>query len=318
MTTPDATDLFTGGAGGWHYGLAAHGLTARGIDFDRWAVATRHAAGHDVDLGDVTLADPADYPCRVLTASPTCRPYTLGGKQEGLGDRKAVGEAIDDLAAGRDTRDVHRARCVNADSLLAAESMRWIRSLRPRIVLMEQVPAVLPLWRQYGRHLAVWGYSVWAGVLNAADFGTPQNRRRALFIASLDSEVTAPQPTHRVHRSMADALGVDPAAVLVTRRDSKERVAKYGSRRNRTAAEIAPSITGECWRWYWQHADGREEPLTPAQAAALQGFPAGHPWQGPKTRIALQIGNAIPPQLADAAYTAAIRAGQQQLSLYAA
>ncbi|MGY1549539.1 DNA cytosine methyltransferase [Streptomyces sp. MN6] len=314
-TTVDVVDLFTGGAGGWHHGLQRPSL---GIDLDRWAVATRHAAGHTVQQADVTLLDPADYPCRILAASPTCRPYTLGGKQEGIHDRAVVAEAIDDLAAGRDTRTQHRARCTNTDSLLAAEPMRWIHALRPRSVLMEQVPAVMPLWKLYAAHLTGWGYSVWTGVLDAADYGTPQNRRRALLAASLDNEVAAPEPTHRRPRSMADALDIDPATVLITRRDSAARIERYGARRNRTAAEPAPSITGECWRWKWQHPDGREEPLTPAQAAVLQGLPAEHPWQGPKTRIALQIGNAIPRQLAAAAYRASLGAGAQQLSLAAA
>jgi DNA (cytosine-5)-methyltransferase 1 len=314
----DVIDLFAGGAGGWHYGLEPHGLATRGLEIDRWAVATRHAAGHQVDLCDVTAVDPADYPCRVLTASPPCRPWSPGGLRQGELDRQLVEEAIDDLAAGRDTRGRLRAACTNEDSLLAAEPMRWARVLRPEVVLMEQVRAVLPLWEQYGRHLAGWGYSVWTGVLNAADQGLPQTRTRAILVASRVSEVTSPESTVRAHRAMADVLpGVRLDTALVTRRDSIARRAKYGSRPNRMGGQPAPTITGECWRWYWRHADGREEPFTPAQAAVLQGFPASHPWQGPKTRVALQIGNAIPKELADAAYTASLGAGQQ-LSLYAA
>ncbi|MGW2048629.1 DNA cytosine methyltransferase [Streptomyces sp. NPDC001858] len=140
-------DLFAGGAGGWHYGLAAHGLTSRGLEFDRWAVASRRAAGHDVLLCDVTTADPLEHAVDGLAASPPCRPFSPGGKREGLGDRDVVAEAIDDLAAGRDSRDRLLARCVNPDSLLAAEPMRWIRALLPRTVVMEQVQAVLPLWQ---------------------------------------------------------------------------------------------------------------------------------------------------------------------------
>lgn len=312
MSPADAVDLFAGGAGGWHYGLGAHGLHTRGLEIDRWAVATRVAAGHRVDLCDVTAVDPADYPCRGLTASPPCRPWSPGGLRQGELDRLLVAEAIDDLAVGRDTRDRLWAACVNADSLLAAEPMRWIRVLRPGFVLMEQVPAVLPLWQQYAGHLAGWGYSVWTGVLNAADFGAPQTRRRALLAASRVGEVVAPAPTHTVHRSMSNALpGIDPDTELINRRDSRRRVDEHGSRPNRRGDRPAPTITGECWRWYWRHADGREEPLTPVQAGRLQGFPAGHPWQGPKTRVALQIGNAIPPQLAGAAYAASL--GSQQL-----
>lgn len=39
--------------------------------------------------------------------------------------------------------------------------------------------------------------------------------------------------------------------------------------------------------------------LTPAECAILQDFPASHPWQGNKTSIYRQIGNAVPPRLAE-------------------
>ncbi|GFE27584.1 hypothetical protein Sliba_80370 [Streptomyces nigrescens] len=59
---------------------------------------------------------------------------------------------------------------------------------------MEEVPDVLPLWKQYAVILRRWGFSVWTGILNAADYGVPQTRKRAILPAS---RVRTAQPPSR-------------------------------------------------------------------------------------------------------------------------
>ena len=44
--------------------------------------------------------------------------------------------------------------------------------------------------------------------------------------------------------------------------------------------------------------------LTPVQAATLQSYPTGFIWTGPTSRQYLQIGNAVPPLLADVVFRA--------------
>lgn len=294
------TDLFAG-PGGWSTGLGRLRLRSVGLELDPWACATRRAAGHDARQVDVTAEDPAAYASTTgLIASPPCRPWSPGGLRQGQLDRQLVARTIDDLAAGRDPRHISRAMCADPDSLLAAEPMRWLHALRPEWICMEQVPAVLPLWQQYAEHLRRWGYSTWTGVLQAADFGVPQSRRRAVLIASRTRPVAAPAATHAGrHVPMCQALdGIASGTVLVSRRDSIARLAAHGPRRNRTAAEPAPTITGEVWRWKWEFTDGEQRDVTASEAGALQSFPVDYPWQGPKTRAALQIGNAVPALLA--------------------
>jgi DNA (cytosine-5)-methyltransferase 1 len=60
-------------------------------------------------------------------------------------------------------------------------------------------------------------------------------------------------------------------------------------------------------------APGRSENavrVTVEQAAILQGFPAGYPWQGTRGRQFQQVGNAVPPPLARRIIEQAIRSGE--------
>ncbi|WP_129838117.1 DNA cytosine methyltransferase [Streptomyces sp. RFCAC02] len=219
-------DLFAG-PGGWSHALRVLGRRDIGIEWDRWACRTRAAAGH------LTVrTDAAVYPVRPflgrtrgLIASPPCQAWSTAGRRLGLVDQPLVHQAIADLAAGRDTRARLLTACRDQRSLLAAEPMRYLHALNtvgePEWAVMEEVPAVLALWRQYAATLRTWGFSVWAGILNAADFGAPQTRRRAILLASRTRTATPPPPTHardaepeslfgpgrRRWVSMAEALG---------------------------------------------------------------------------------------------------------------
>lgn len=204
------------GMGGWTEGLALLdpdlAATAIGFEVDPWATRTAAAAGHRTIRADVETF-PLDHigPVDGYTASPPCQAFSAAGKRAG---RDWVPALVDAAIAGRTLPNApERVR-------LVLEPVRWITALRPRWIAMEQVPAVLPIWHGYCAWLERHGYSTWTGVLNAADFGVPQTRKRAILLASLDRLARCPEPTHdRAPRldlfgpglapwvSMADALG---------------------------------------------------------------------------------------------------------------
>ncbi|MEV6723486.1 DNA cytosine methyltransferase [Streptomyces xanthochromogenes] len=194
-------DLFAG-PGGWSQALTVLGARDVGLEWDAWACKTRAAAGQLTIQTDVAAYPLWPFLGRItgLIASPPCQAWSMAGKRLGLLDQPLVHQAVADLAQGFDTRAKLLAACQDPRSLLAAEPMRYLHAFhqhgQPEWVAMEEVPDVLPLWRQYAAILRTWGYSVWTGILNAADYGVPQTRRRAILLASRTHTAEPPQPTH--------------------------------------------------------------------------------------------------------------------------
>lgn len=302
-------DLFAGI--GWAEGLAPLGLHETGLELAPAACATRRAAGHATVEGDVTAMDPADYDgAEGLIGSPPCPGFGKSGKKLGLRDLPLVHQAIDDLAAGRDTRAELDAQCADFRSVLTAEPMRWLHALRPGWVALEQVPSVLPVWEHYAAVLTRWGYSVDTAVVDAAGYGLGQRRPRAVLIASRTTEAVLPAPTHGgpgqpPYTAMADVIGWGytqrPAPTVTGGGTATGGAEPFG---NGTRQAMRKAIGTPLWK-------DRDLPhLRPtiAECAALQGFRPGLEFHGRQGDAYLQVGNAVPPPLATALVGALVAA----------
>lgn len=294
---------------GWTEALAALGLRDIGLELNWAACRTRIAAGHATINCDVTQYPTWTFKGRTKGGiwSPPCPGFNKSGNKLGLLDLPLVHQAIEDLSRGKDTRAVTGAACRDERSILTAEPMRWMYDLQPEWICMEQVPSVLPVWQQYARILTRWGYSATAGVLDAADYGLGQTRKRAVLAASRVRTVQLPAPTHGgpgqpAQTAMADVIGWGytqrPAPSVTGGGTYTGGAEPFG---NGTRQAMKRHIGTPLWK------DRTLPHLRPtiAECAALQGFRPGLQFHGRQGQQHLIVGNAVPPPLADAVIRAA-------------
>lgn len=174
MPRPKCLDLFAG-AGGFSEGFRQAGFhTLAGNDIDAWAGATyelnHRAHGTKFVLGDISKSNVKEelfdavrgHELDVIIGGPPCQGFSQVRNHDRL---------IDDPR-----------------NALYRHYVSVIRTLRPRAFVMENVPGLENLAgglvrSQIIEDLALEGeYVVQSRVIDAAEFGVPQNRLRILFI----------------------------------------------------------------------------------------------------------------------------------------
>lgn len=156
------------------------------------------------------------------------------------------------------------------------EYLRALEQVEPQVFVMENVPELLGSaeFREFKRRAETeLGYAVEARILNAADYGVPQRRRRAIAIGVPGGAIPWPRPTHiedpsedpsrapwRTFREAVAGLSIQPDGVAWHRRRNPrpESVRRYkavprdgGDRfamqRNLDRAGLG-ELVPRCWR----------------------------------------------------------------------
>jgi len=309
---PQVTEIFAGI--GFSEVLRPLGLSGTGLEQDPAVCATRRGAGHDTIECDVTAHPAAPFAgTEGLIGGPPCPPFGKSGRKLGIGDLPLVHQAIADLARGLDTRAAHGAGCLDPRSILTAEPMRWLYALRPQWAVLEQVPAVLPVWEHVAEILRGWGYSTAVGVLHAEQHGSGQKRPRAILAANRTREVVLPAPTHGPGllplAAMADVIGwgyTQRPSPAVTGGGTYTGGAEPFGNGSRQAMRRAMDAVDHDGRPLWKpRTDVTHLRPTVAECAALQGFRPDLVFHGRAGQQYLQVGNSVPKALAWAAVCAA-------------
>ncbi|MEC4612791.1 DNA cytosine methyltransferase [Tsukamurella tyrosinosolvens] len=311
MIQPRVVDLFAGPGG---LDVAAHwlGVPSVGIEFDVDAVDTRQAAGLPTQVGDVRRFGPQAFlECNVLAGGPPCQTFTVAGNGAGRRALTNVLRLVEMLGQRRfDEVEALVAGFDDERTGLVLQPLVWALTAKQsyQAIVLEQVPAVLPVWEAMAEVLETNGYGTDTGVLHTEEFGVPQTRRRAVLIARLgesSEDVQLPKGTHRRY-GRTDAQ--DDRLPCVSMREALpaslgefEVVSNYGSggnpknRGRRTADKPAFTVTGKVSRNRIVRAGHEDGRITPELAGLLQTFPRDYPWSG--RNVAQQIGNAVPPVL---------------------
>lgn len=337
-------DLFCG-AGGTALGFHRAGFRVVGaVDIDPAAARTfQHNLGLAPLVADLAAISPqqllhhfnlqADQ-IDVLVGCPPCQGFTRMRNDKGADDPR---------------------------NDLVLRYLEFVEAIRPRCVVFENVPGLArqqhgsKVFRAFCHDLAALGYDVDpdnAGrVLNAADYGVPQLRKRLVLIAGRKPlHVPYPSPSHadpahtrnlKAWVTVGEALAGLPPLEAGSKSDIPNHVARAMRSRVHNFIQLVP-LNGGSRRdvpyEYWLpchkkercgHYDvyGRLASNAPAvvmtsgctnvskgrfahptqhrgitfrEAARLQSFPDDFIFLGNWDDIDLQIGNAVPPLLAEA------------------
>lgn len=196
MTEPVAASLFSG-AGGLDLGIEAAGYrVVLAVESDPVAVKTLNAnRGRffpglgEVEPADITTLDPsaalghvgiATGDLDLLVGGPPCVAFSKSGFH------------LEYKRQGRDPK-----------ASLLDDYLRFLGAAMPRAFLMENVYGLAyrnqsaPFFERLSSGIRALGYSLNWQVLNAADYGIPQNRQRLFLIGSRDGRhLSHPGPSH--------------------------------------------------------------------------------------------------------------------------
>jgi DNA (cytosine-5)-methyltransferase 1 len=362
-----AIDLFCG-CGGISVGLEKAGFdVVAGIDIEKKYIASFHQNFPNAKAltTDITTVPPDDFMKEV-------------GIQAGELDLLVGGPPCQGFS-----KNVPRRNRFLEDpkNLLVKSFLDYCEALRPKMVLMENVAEMKNGFEEaYSQEIIARlqeeGYTITAAVLNSADYGVPQRRKRAFFMANrFGVEFSIPRPTHKAwekaapknqslfddqrHITVWDAIGDLPS---VNHGKGEKKTPYVGSAQNEYQAQmrqglsvvsnhiarrlaetqyarlssigpgqghkdlpehlqtkggysgaygrltkdmIAPTIT----RWVFHPGSGRWghpvdiRTLTIREVARIQSFPDNYEFVGSYTDQAGQLGNAVPPLLAQAIVT---------------
>jgi DNA (cytosine-5)-methyltransferase 1 len=213
------------------------------IDADRHAMETyRLNFGDHGICGDVRTVQ--RFPqADIVIGGPPCQGFSRLGKQ----------------THGRPTKKSYEGNGLWEDF------MRCVAQVQPRAFVIENVPDFFKhfAWSGVQRKAKKLEYQLAFGILNAADYGVPQRRQRAIVVGCREALPRLPEPTHYpdenllglpVWKTVRDAIGDLPLQPDNKNRHDRRNVSELAIRRYKSIPpggnrkNIPDEIQLPCWK----------------------------------------------------------------------
>lgn len=193
-------------------------------EFDKFAEQSYcaiHSTDASLNLGDITKVDEtAIAPFNVICGGSPCQDFSLAGKQAGsVWTCQECGHTYNPLQVHYSKRDkCDKCGSSNIDktrSSLLVEWLRIIRGKKPIWGIYENVKNIVgkkfrnTTFRLFEQELHEYGYNTYWSILNAKNYGIPQNRERVYLILIQkeydNGKFCFPKPLN-IHVCMKDIL----------------------------------------------------------------------------------------------------------------
>ena len=269
------------GAGGLDCGLEQAGLkVVESYEFEKRACDTLAAVGtsdvYRCDISKLLLEN--QFKTYVITATFPCTHFSTAG----LGD---------------------------GDELYL-EAHRIIRCLEPEVFVIENVPAMRKFEIVMEAFMKMPHYHVSDFILNAADLGAPQSRKRLIIIGSKHDFEWNFEPVADTEKMyLRDILEKNVDLPLSTGAKNRMAMRNKGQWPARIYDPAVRDYGPTCVAHYANDSSdqlvidpgsGKVRSFTEVEYGRMQGFPDDYPFTGGKKATLRQIGNAVSPYMARA------------------